>query len=204
MLSRRQFLLASTLAVAMATASALPAQTAPAPDQFIRELGGELLSLLSRKEIGAAEREAEFRRLFVKGADVDLLARFALGRYWREASEAERREYRELFESFVVKSYAQRLAGYSGETFTIQDTRAIDERDTLVNTHIERPGGQPPLRVDWRLRRTGQELRVIDMMVEGISMAVTQREEFTSVIHRNGGKVSELNNLLRERIAALN
>lgn len=204
MLSRRWFMVLAGSAAVLLSDAIDAAEAARNPDEFIRELGGELLNMLSNKNLAPVQKEAEFRRLFVRGVDLDLISRFVLGRYWREASENEKSEYRDLFEAFVVKSYLHRLSGYSGETFAVKETKAIDERDALVMTLIERGSGQPPLRVDWRLRKGEQAYRIVDVMVEGISMVVTQREEFTAVIQKNGGKIGELNNLLRERILSLN
>lgn len=174
------------------------------PADFIRDLGAELLRMLNDRSISQAGREAEFRRLFLKGVDIELIARFTLGRYWRDATDQERADYRRLFEDWIVKSYVHRLSAFAGETFAVREARTIGERETLVTTIIDRPGGANPLRVDWRIREKDNQLRIVDVLVEGISMALTQREEFSTVVARNGGKVGELNNLLRERIAALN
>lgn len=171
--------------------------------KFIRTLGDELLAMLSKDTLTQKDREAEFRRLFTANVDVEFIARLVIGRYWRNSSEKDRSEYLQLFEDFFVKSYALRLSTYSGETFTVKDTRTVDDRDSVVTSIIERGGAGTPLHVDWRLRRSGSELRIIDVTIEGISMVLTQREEFGAVVQKNGGNIGPLNDLLRQRIAAL-
>lgn len=201
-MTRRALLtIAATLMLTVSPPGLLAAAT-PLPNEFIRSLGNELLELLNNKALAPSQREEGFRRIFLKGVDVELIARFSLGQYWREASEAEKAEYRALFENWIVKSYAQRLADYSGENFSVKEIRPIADKENLVSTIINRANG--PLRLDWRVRERDGRLWIIDVMVEGLSMAVTQRQEFSSFIANNGGRVSALNIMLRQRIASLN
>ncbi len=108
-----------------------------------------------------------------------------IGRYWRAATPQQRQEYLSLFRVFVLDTYAQRLDGYSGETIDVIKSLPIDETDTMVSTEIVRRNG-PPIRVDYRVRIRNDGHRIVDVIVEGISLVVTQRSEFASVINRKG------------------
>ena len=90
-------------------------------------------------------------------------------------------DYLQLFSAFVLKVYSSRLGGYAGETFKVTGTRPAGKQDILVRTEIIRPSG-PPLDCEWRVRVIDGRQRIIDVMVAGISMAITQCSEFTSVI----------------------
>jgi phospholipid transport system substrate-binding protein len=168
-------------------------------EAFISELGEAALQMLANQEITEAQRVADFRRIMMDGFDLPLIGRYALGRYWRRASEAEREEFVVLFESFVVESYAARLGQYSGEKFEVGATRVESDGDSIVRSKIILPSG-PAVRVDWRVRPSDGHYKVVDVIVEGISMLITQRDEFSSVIQRSGGQIEGLLASLRERV----
>lgn len=153
--------------------------------EFVKRLANEALATLNQSGGSLAQREAAFQKLLREGFDLKLIGRFVLGRYWRTATPGQRDDFQRLFEEFVLKSYAYRFGGYKGEDFTIVSTRAAGEKDALVKTRIVRPSG-PPITADWRVRAKGDRFRIIDVMVAGVSMAVTQRSEFAAVINRGG------------------
>ena len=134
-------------------------------------------------------------------AIIPTIGRFVLGRYWRTASREQQQEYLELFENMVVETYARRFTEYSGETFRVLGSRGEGEGDTMVQSQIVRPAG-PPIQVAWRVRERNGQFRIIDVSIEGVSMAVTQRNEFGAVIQRNGGRIEPLLETLRGRITA--
>jgi phospholipid transport system substrate-binding protein len=186
-ISRRHFLVVG-LAAAGAMARTKMAIAATPPEgaaKFVRRLADEALATLNQPGGSLAQREAVFQKLLREGFDLKLIGRFVLGRYWRTATPGQRNDFQRLFEEFVIKSYSYRLGGYKGEDFTIVSARAAGEKDALVRTRIVRPSG-PPITADWRVRAKGDRFRIIDVMVEGVSMAVTQRSEFAAVISRGG------------------
>ena len=164
---------------------------------FMNELWTHTVEVLSKK-VPASERLARFRRLFHADFDGPGIARFVLGRYWRSASEQEQQEFLKLFEDYVVFVYGTRLSNFSGETFKVRGTRS-DEAGTVVSTDIISPNGEAPIKVDWRLITDKGAFKINDVIIEGISMLVTQRSEFASVIQHHGGQVGGLLELMRER-----
>ena len=172
------------------------------PGEFIDQLGRAAILHLTDKSISSEERRRRFRDLMHKAFNVPGIGRFVLGRYWNQATEDERQEYMRLFEELVVRTYADRFSEYSGEKFTIGKVQRDAERQNYatVFTTIYRPNGQM-VRVDWRLRQEqDQSWRVVDMVVEGVSMSVTQRSEFASVIESKGGTVKGLIETLRQKV----
>ena len=181
---RRYFLLFA-IVVALSGTSGAGATTVQDAAQFIRQLGDKAVATLQAPNLTLDQREARFRGLLAEGFDLAFIGRFVLGRYWRAASPEQRSDYLALFSEFVVQIYSTRFGGYVGQSLTITGGREAGNKDAIVRTRIDRPSG-PPIVVDWRVRITGNQYRIIDVMVEGISMVRTQRSEFTSVVQRDG------------------
>jgi phospholipid transport system substrate-binding protein len=172
------------------------------PGEFIDQLGRAAIQHLTDKTISSEERRARFRDLMHKAFNVPGIGRFVLGRYWNQATEEERQEYMRLFEELVVRTYADRFSQYSGEKYTVGKVQRDAERPNYatVFTTIYRPNGQS-VRVDWRVRQEeNQSWRVVDIVIEGVSMSVTQRSEFASVIESKGGTVKGLIDTLRQKV----
>ena len=171
--------------------------------RHIETLGEAALSTLRQSGVSLAEREQAFGKILRDGFDLPLIARFVLGRYWRKANDDQRRDYLDAFSDYVIKTYASRLGGFKGQSFAVVGTQIAGERkDVFVNTRIEQNSG-PPIEAAWRVREKDGAVKIIDVVVQGVSMAVTQREEFASVTRQSG--VEGLVQVLRaqtERLAA--
>jgi phospholipid transport system substrate-binding protein len=194
--------LLSSLLVLIATsplAASPPVHPADAV-AFMNQLWNRAAELLNNRT-DPAIRQARFRQLFHDDFDGTGIARFVLGRYWRNASGQEQQEFVKLFENYVVFVYTTRLANFGGETFKIRGSRS-DGDGAIVSTDVMSPGSTSPLKMDWRLVNDNGAYKINDVIIEGISMAVTQRSEFASVVQRNGGQVSGLIALMREKTAS--
>ena len=170
---------------------------------FIQSLGERAIALLADKNVAVERRNVEFRKLFDESFDISAIGRFTLGRYWRGLDENKRKEFLTLFSDSIVATYSARFSDYTGETFKVSNTRHEGDNHALVGVLIDRPNASP-VRVDWRVLKSEQDgkLRIVDLIVEGISLSVTQQQEFTSVIQRGGGEIDPLLTVLRGRIAS--
>jgi phospholipid transport system substrate-binding protein len=196
-MNRRLLLIAIGLCAA-APALPIPLATAAAdPAAVIASLGNEALQVLGRN-VDPHARVVRFRQLFSADFDVPGISRFVLGRYWRLATPAQQQEFVGLFTNYIALAYANRLAEYSGATLRVTGTRAAPDGQ-LVSSEIIRTTGQPPARIDWLMTPQNGAYKISDVIVEGVSMAVTQRSEFASVIQRNGGQVQGLITALRQK-----
>ena len=166
-------------------------------DEFIGSVGQQAIHSLTGKGLSNDQRQDRFRTILNRTFDVPWIARFTLGRFWRRTSEEQRKEYVELFEDFIVQAYASRFNNYSGEVFTVGKVRQINERNSLVHSELALNDGRKIV-VNWRVRGKA-ELKIIDVIIEGVSMAITHRDEFSSVINRKGGKIDGLLNALRKK-----
>jgi phospholipid transport system substrate-binding protein len=183
--------------------AAIGASAAAAGDAagFINELVSQALKALDNKQLTTEDRARQFRDLLDHDFDIARISRFVLGRYWNDASDADKRQFQTLFEEYVVRAYAQRFSDYSGEQVKITGSRPEGETSTLVQSQIIRTDGAPPAKVDWRVRKDEAGFKIVDVDVEGVSMALTQREEFSAVIQRSGG-LAGLNKTLQEKLAS--
>ena len=195
-MTRRSLIILSLL-IGSTSLAAAPNAIAADANVFMSELWTRAVEVLDKKA-SLAERLTRFRQLFQADFDGPGIARFVLGRYWRTASEQEQQEYMKLFEDYVIFVYGTRLSHFNGETFKVRGSRT-DESGTVVSTDIISPSGEPPIKVDWRLVADRGAFKINDVIIEGISMMVTQRSEFASIIQRHGGKVGGLLALMREK-----
>jgi phospholipid transport system substrate-binding protein len=158
----------------------------PAASAYIRAFGAEALKELTDPATPQTEREARFRRLFVEHFDLAALSKFALGRYWRSATDSQRREFKKVHEDFIVHSYAARFADYQG--VGLQVVGSVNEAGGVIVVHSRtRLSKTDEVFLDWHLRAAGDSFLIVDLVVEGVSMAVTQRSDFGSIIQSRGG-----------------
>ncbi len=170
---------------------------------FVHSLAYESIKSLTAPDTPRDVRIKNFRKLFNDNFAVRGIGKWILGRHWRRATEAERKEYLKLFEDLIVISYVDRFAKYTGEPLKIIRTLPQDKKTTIVFTEILQSGASAPVRVNWRVVRVGKSFKIVDVVVEGTSMSSTMRSDFGSIIRREGGKVSGLLKVLREKTASL-
>lgn len=156
----------------------------------------------------ASARKQRLARAIEAKTNVDLLSRLVLGRHWRSLEAADRNEYRALFARVVIGGLARRLdlllhelTGPLEQHFSITSSGAVGKKDVLVRSTVIDADGQP-LSVDWRLRKLENGPVIIDLVVEGISLLVSQRAEFAAVIERS--RIDGLMEILRRRARADN
>ncbi len=176
------------------------AQAAPGAGQFIETLADKAVAALTDKNTPRAERARRFRVLLNDHFAVEIIARWVLGRPWQTASAEERAEYLRLFEDLIVYSYVDRFTEYAGEKLEVARTLVVEGGDTMVYSNIVRANQPEPVEVDWRVRTRDGQFKIVDVMVKGISMGVTQRQEFASVFSRNDNSMAAFLSELRERV----
>jgi phospholipid transport system substrate-binding protein len=201
-MDRRKFIALAAAAACLVRPEGARAQNAvPAATAFIDRLAQRAIEGLTAKDIDAGDRAKRFRELFTETFDVPVIGRFALGAPWRTASESDRAEYLKAFEDYIVATYATRFADYGGENIRTTGSRKGDDDEVFVSSDFVRAQGAP-VRVVWRLRPVQGSWRIIDVIIEDVSMAITQRDDFTATIQRNGGKISALIEALKSKTVA--
>ena len=165
----------------------------------IDALGAEAMAVLSDASMSREVRQRRFREMLARELDIPLLARFMLGRYWKKATPEARRAYEDAFAEYILARYALLLGGAREiQGFEVVGAKASGTGDVLVETRIRRSGADPITTV-WRMRDRNGRFVVIDLVVEGLSMAQTQRQEFASILRANGGRVEDLTSVLKKK-----
>ena len=178
-------LIACAMLIAVLGVTGIARATINDAAQFINQLGNQAIDTLRATNLTLDQREARFRGLLSQGFDLRFIGRFVLGRYWRGATPDQQNDYIALYGEYLLQIYAARLGGYSGETLTVIGARRANDKDIVVSTRLDRPSGFS-IAADWRVRVIDGRYRIIDIAVEGVSMAFTQRSEFASVVKRDG------------------
>ncbi len=177
-------------------------ETAPAGHpaaEAIRRMVQEAMAVLSDFSLSAEQRAAGLRRLMAREIDIPPIARFVLGRYWQAASERQRQAYVEAYSDYILAVYTAKIVGGAAvERFDVVKTQAHGTKDFLVYCIVAR-AGSGPVNAIWRVRRRDGRYRIIDLMVEGISMVQTQRQEFVSMMRAYDGNVDKLIATLKEK-----
>lgn len=189
---------ASSLATTVSSEAGVSNEEAAGARNFIDSLGKRAIGFLSDASMSQQERKTEFRKLLEDSFDMNTVGRFALGTYWRVATPQQRDEYSKLFNDMIVHVYSRRFEDYEGQNFEVRSYRPEGKRDVLVTSHIV-PQGDPEVRVDWLVRYKDGRYRIVDVIVEGVSMSITQRSDFSSIIQRGGGRVEVLLEHLRSQ-----
>ncbi len=170
-----------------------------AASAMIEQLATRAMAIFGDGTLDVAERRRLFRELLLSNFDMVAMGRIVLGRNWRRATPEQQTEYMTLFEDYLVATYTRRFQGYSGERLRIKGSRDAREGVTVVRSEIAMAQGDP-VRVDWLVTVKSGRPRIIDVVVAGVSMAITHRSDFAAVINRAGG----IEGLLAELRAKIN
>jgi len=183
-----------------------PAATTPEDRSraFVADLVDEAFATITAAKLPPAELERALRRLLVERFDLKTIGRFCLGAYWQDATPAERNHYQELFQSLMVRNFVDRFARYEGEPVDPAEIFRViatepERHGVTIRSEISRDNDSP-VRVGWRLRERGESLKVIDVMVQGISMLQVQREEVQAVAAFHHGNMPALLRALEARL----
>jgi phospholipid transport system substrate-binding protein len=163
---------------------------------FINNLGVQAIQVLG-PSVSPAARVQRFRELFSAYFDLPEISRFVLGRYWRIATPEQQQQFQGLLREYLAQAYAGRLAEYAGEKFQALNAQPQGD-ETVVFSEITRNDGSK-IRIEWHLANQGG-WKITDAYVAGVSMAVTERDEFASVIQQGGGQVQYLLDRLRQKV----
>jgi phospholipid transport system substrate-binding protein len=198
--------LPQTFAVLLLATTALLAAPAGAADKtadeakaFIENLAQQAISTVAQRDLSDSERNDRFRRLFVASFDLPQISQFVLGRYWRTATPEQQQDFIKLFQEMQVLNWAQRFKDYKGENLSVTNA-GKDDRGFTVDSLLNHPPAQP-MPVQWKVHQAEDgQLKITDIVVEGVSMAITQRSDYNSMLQGNGGKVDALLTALRTKV----
>lgn len=202
-MDRRLFLASTAAAALIATlpAAAYAALAADDAKKFIDGLSGDAIGSLTGTTLTQGDRENRFRSLLEAHFDLPGISKFVLGRYWKLANDSQQGEFQKLFETLLVQSYAKTFAQYGGDKFKVTKSMADSDGSVVVNSYVDRPNGDT-IHLDWRVTDQGGSMRIVDLVVEGVSLRTTHRSDFASAIQSNGGTIEGLLTVLRQKVGS--
>ncbi|MCH7633064.1 MAG: ABC transporter substrate-binding protein [Proteobacteria bacterium] len=203
MFAPRSLLAAGLVLVLVSPWAAPETRAAPADaGSFVSNLGKRAIRELTPKDISDAERVKRMRALLAEAFDVKAISKFVLGIYWRRTTEDQRAEFLKLYKTVVSHSYAGLFKKYTGETFEVIRQVSVAGGGSIVYGRIKRMNG-PPVAVELQVVKKSGTYKAVDIKIEGVSMPLTHRKEYSSVIRRNRGNVAGLLNVLRKKASIL-
>lgn len=187
------------LAVILVALAAHSAIAQADPVAFAQKVGNTAITDLTDPKISDAERVKRMRELLDNVFDEKAISRFVLGPYVRRTTPEQFQEFTHLYEIYVAHNYAGLFKRYNGEKIDMQSARKLSDGDSVVQGVIKQPDG-PPISIEMRLRPEDNSFKAVDLKVEGVSMPLTHRKQFASVISQRGGKVQGLIDALKDAI----
>lgn len=175
----------------MTTLAAPAAQATPAEDLIANNIHTGL-EILNNGQLSREQRRVQFEDFLLGVTDMKRVALFTLGDYGAKASAADRDAFIVSFRRYAIAVYQSYLTKYAGQTLRVTGSHANAPGDDIVATTLADPSRPRPLEVDFRVRSDGPKPVIVDFSVAGIWLALTERDEFTSFLKRNGGDIQAL------------
>ena len=160
--------------------------------EFISSVTIEASNILSSK-LTDEEKIVQLKKIGENAVDVDGVGLYTLGKYRKTLTENQKKQYKELFRNYFLKSFAGRLVGYSDAKIAVLSEEIKNEKYTIVNTKLIGTSERPEVKIDWRVyTKDPENLLIRDLIIEGLSLARTQKEEFNSIIVNNENNIEAL------------
>lgn len=164
--------------------------------EFVDDLADKIITNVLQAKVSREEKLERFRADFTTALDLKQIGQFVLGVYWRKATAEEKDAFIDAFIDFTTKVWADRFDMYQGQKIVFSSVRNADKNQYYVNSTIE---NNPPVEVIWRLKQKDGKYRIVDIIVEGVSMAMSYRNEYSAFLQTNGGSVATLTKELQNK-----
>ena len=170
------------------------------PDVFVQSTVNRASKILS-SNLNKENKIKELKNIADETVDIEILGLYTLGSYRENLSDDQKKIYAVLFREYFLKTFASRLAEYSNPEIEVTSKKKINEKYTIVSSSLIETEKRPEVKIDWRIyTKNPENLLIRDLIIEGLSLARTQKEEFSSIIQNNDGDINALFETLREFI----
>ena len=161
-------------------------------ENFIKNVTQQGIEELVNSNVSAAEKNARFTKLFNQDLDLDFIGKFVLGRYWRTATPQQRKDFIDVYRKLNIQTWSARFDEFKGKHFEFLGTETSKSADQIfVNTQVPMEEGAPA-QVKWRVKETNGQMRIVDIIIENVSLAQTSRSEYTSYIQKSPNGIDDL------------
>ncbi len=173
---------------------------AKAAEKFVEDVTHEGIEQIVNANVSLAEKDARFAALFNKAFDLDFIGQFVLGRNWRAATPEQRKEFISVYRQLNISTWSKRFDEFKGKKFVFKGTSpSTSKGQVFVNTIVPMDQGEPA-KVLWRVREKAGSYKIVDIVIENVSLAITARNEYTSFIKNNPGGIDALIANLKSKI----
>lgn len=187
-----------TLLFMLAGVPAAFAQTDEAK-AFAQKIADDIMERVVKIKAPDSVKEQNFNAIFTQAADLKKIARFTLGRFAKTASEQDLQAYTTAFTDNVVDTWTQRFASYAGEKIVFTDARQENGKDVYVHSDLLMADGVNKIEIVWRVSMKKSKTHLVDLVVEGVSMILSYRNEYTAILQQNGGNIADLTEKLKNK-----
>ena len=161
-------------------------------EEFIKNVTTEGIEDIINADISQKDKDKRFETLFNKALDLDFIGQFVLGRYWKTASDSQRKGFIKAYRDLNIQTWSKRFDEFKGYKFTFKGTTPSNSKNQIfVNTEVPMKQGEPA-KVVWRVKQTKDDFSVVDIIIENVSLAITARNEYTAFIKNNNGSIDAL------------
>ena len=168
------------------------------PSDLINEIVDEAALVLSSED-PVESKIIKLNTIAERSVDINGIGMYTLGKYRKSLNDEQKSKYQKLFKSYFLKSFSSRLVDYTNPKINVISEKKINDKYTIVNSLLEATSKRPQVKIDWRIYTKKPERPLIrDLIVEGLSLARTQKEEFSSILNSNDGDISALFKILEE------
>ena len=157
--------------------------------EFVHETAEMVINDILTADISREEKLERFRAEFTKALDLKTIGKFVLGVYWRKATAEEKNEFLKAFIDLTTKTWADRFDMYHGQKIIFTGARNAEQNQLYVDSTIQ---NNPPVEVIWRLKQKDGHYHIIDIIIEGVSMAMSYRNEYSAFLQNHNGQVQDL------------
>ena len=161
-------------------------------EEFIKKVTSDGIEQIINSNVSQEQKDARFEKLFNSSLDLDFIGRFVLGRYWNTATPSHRKEFINVYRQMNIKTWSKRFDEFKGKNFIFNGTSPSNSQNQIfVNTTVPMQQGAPA-KVIWRVKDTNGNLKIVDIIIENVSLAITARNEYTAYIKKSKNGIDDL------------
>ncbi len=171
-------------------------------DAFVRQVTSNGIEEIINANVSQKVKDERFEKLFNQSLDLDFIGQFVLGRYWRTATPQQRKDFIKVYRELNIKTWSARFDEFKGKSFVFTgSTPSSSKNQVFINSTVAMGEGAPA-KVVWRVKQTGNSFKIVDIIIENVSLAITARNEYTAFIKNNNSNVEALIKDLQQKVNA--
>lgn len=197
---KKNLLAVLTAALVVFSSSARAEIDGTKAEAFVKNVTQEGIEQIINANVSQAEKDARFAKLFNEALDLDFIGQFVLGRNWKTATPEQRKEFIKVYRQLNISTWSKRFDEFKGKNFIFSGTTPSNSKGQIfVNSKVPMDQGEPA-KVVWRVREKNGQYKIVDIVIENVSLAITARNEYTAFIKNNPGGINALIANLKSKI----